>query len=188
MSAVHFVSADAPPDPCDVTHKCKFFTITLSKVCSDEVQRVANWHCITHGLEGAVLMEFNNKEAVVSATEWVIRHSKDYKALRHQGPPAEAFFGGEKADEALEKANALETLFLRQPIPGLMRLCWLTEEDEGVDDDLKMVMTNAGDFSSDGGVVRIVVQDGGEEVHHQRVAITSVVMPLTAEELFSHRR
>lgn len=135
-------------------------------------------------------MEFNSKEDVVHATEWVIRHSKEYKALRDQGPPTDAFFGGEKAHEALEKANALETLLLRQPICGLIRLAWLTEEDEVVrkDEDFKMVMTNAGDFSSDGGVVRIVVHDGGEEVQHQQVAITSVVMPLTAEELFPHKR
>ena len=90
----------------------------------------------------------------------------------------------------MEKANALDTLFLRQPISGLVRLCWLTQEDEVAqkDEDLKTVMTNVGDFSSDGGVVRVVVQDGGEEVQHQQVAITSVVMPLAAEELFPARR
>ena len=90
----------------------------------------------------------------------------------------------------MEKAVALDTLFLRQPISGLVRLCWLTEEDEVAqkEDELKSVMTNAGEFCSDGEVVRIAVQDGGEEVQHQQVAITSVVMPLTAEELFPHRQ
>ena len=47
MSAVHFVSADAPPDDCAVSRACKFLTLTLAKVCGDEVQRVANWHCMT---------------------------------------------------------------------------------------------------------------------------------------------
>ena len=87
MSAVHFVSADAPPDSCDVSRRCKFFTLTLSKVCSDEVQRVATWHCMTHGMEGAILMEFKSEKAVVDATEWLVRHSKEYKVLRDQGPP-----------------------------------------------------------------------------------------------------
>ena len=72
MSAVHFVSADAPSDSCEVIRRCKFFTLTLLKVCSDKVQRVANWHCMTHGLQGAILMEFESEMAVVDSTEWVI--------------------------------------------------------------------------------------------------------------------
>ena len=65
-------------------------------------------------------------------------------------------------------------------------LCWVTEQEEAAqqDEDFRSVVTNAGDFSSDGGVVRIVVEDGDEEVQHQQVAITSVVMPLAVEELF----
>ena len=49
-----------------------------------------NWLCMTHGMEGAIFMEFKSEKAVVEATEWVIRHSKEYKALRNQGPPTDA--------------------------------------------------------------------------------------------------
>ena len=189
MSAVHFVSADAPPDKCKVSRAAKFLTLTLAKVCSDEVQRVAHWQCMKHGWEGAIYIEFSNTEAVLGTAEWVVRHAKEYNALRDQGPPHEAFLGGDKADKALDKANALETLFLRQSLPGLLKLVWVTEEDEAAqqDEDFRAVMTNAGDFSSDGGVVRVVVQDGGEEVKHRRAGITSVIMPLSYEELHPTR-
>ena len=58
-------------------------------------------------------MVFNSKQAVVNTAEWVIRHSREYKAIRDQGPPFDAFLAGEKAHQALEKANALDTLFLQ---------------------------------------------------------------------------
>jgi len=44
-------------------------------------------------------------------------------------------------------------------------------------------VTNAGDMSSDGGVIRVIVVDGGVEIDGKEMAITSVIMPYTAEEL-----
>ncbi len=185
MSAVHFVSATAPSDQCRAAKAAKLLTSTLARTCGDEVQRIANWQCMEHGLEGAIVMRFIDTNAVTKATEWVIRHTKDYTALKNQGPPPDAWLGGEKAEKALRKANALEALFLGHTVPGLSDLSWVSEDDELVeqDEEFKAVVTNAGDMSSDGGVIRIIVVDGGVEIDGKEMAITSVIMPYTAEEL-----
>jgi hypothetical protein len=85
----------------------------------------------------------------------------------------------------LHKANALEALFLGHTVPGLSDLSWVSEEDELVerDEEFRAVVTNAGDMSSDGGVIRVIVVDGGVEIDGKEMAITSVIMPYTAEEL-----
>ncbi len=85
----------------------------------------------------------------------------------------------------MHKANALEALFLGHTVPGLSDLSWVSEEDELVerDEEFRAVVTNAGDMSSDGGVIRVIVVDGGVEIDGKEMAITSVIMPYTAEEL-----
>ncbi len=185
MSAVHFVSATAPSDQCKAAKAAKLLTSTLARTCGDEVQRIANWQCMEHKLEGAIVMKFVDTSAVTKATEWIIRHTKDYTALKNQGPSPDAWLGGERAEKALRKANALEALFFGHTVPGLSDLSWVSEEDELVerDEEFRAVVTNAGDMSSDGGVIRVSVVDGGAEIDGKEMAITSVIMPYTAEEL-----
>ncbi len=186
MSAVHFVSATAPSDQCRAAKAAKLLTSTLARTCGAEVQRIANWQCMDHRLEGAIVMRFVDTSAVTKATEWVIRHSKDYTALKLRGPPPDAWLGGERADKALRKANALEALFLGHTLPGLSDLSWVSEEDELVerDEEFTAVVTNAGIMSSNGGVIRVIVLDGGVEIDGKEMVITSVIMPYTAEELY----
>lgn len=71
MSAVHFVSATAPSDQCKAAKAAKLLTSTLARTCGDEMQRIANWQCMEHGLEGAIVMRFIDTNAVTKATEWV---------------------------------------------------------------------------------------------------------------------
>ena len=70
-------------------------------------------------------------------------------------------------------------------MPGLQEMKWVTEEDDLVaqDEEFKAVVTSVGIMSTDGGVVRIVLQDGGPDVDSQQIVITSVVIPLDYEEL-----
>lgn len=97
----------------------------------------------------------------------------------------EAYWGGPTADKALRKANELDVLFLRNKMPGLQEMKWVTEEDDLVaqDEDFKAVVTSVGIMSTDGAVVRVVVQDGGPDVDSQQIVITSVVIQLDYEEL-----
>ena len=64
MSAVHFVSATAPPDTSKASVAAKQLSEILARQCGSEVQRVASWQCINHGLEEAIVMTFTNTEAV----------------------------------------------------------------------------------------------------------------------------
>ena len=101
---------------------------------------------------------------------------------RDQGPPADAWLGGKNAEKTLRKAHALEAVFVNQPLPGLVDLSSVTEEDEIVkmDEEFKTVIVNAGDMSSDGGVVREFVQDDGQEIDGKEMVITLVHMNCTA--------
>ena len=96
-------------------------------------------------------------------------------------PPVstEAFDRTSAANKALNKANELETLFLRNKMPGLQEMKWVTEEDDAVaaDPELKALVTSVGDGTLDGGVIRIIVQNGGPDVNGQQVTLTSVIMP-----------
>lgn len=83
-----------------------------------------------HGLEEAPVMKFVDTDAVSKGSEWVITHQAAYTSLRDQGPSADAWLGGKSAEQALRKAHALEAVFVNQPLPGLVDLSWVTEEDE----------------------------------------------------------
>ena len=129
-----------------------------------------------HGLEEALVMKFVDTDAVSKGSESVITHKAAYTSLRDQGPSADAWLGGKSAEKALRKAHALEAVFLNQPLPGLVDLSWVTEEDEIVemDEEFEAVIINAGDMSSDGGVVRVLVQDCGQEIDGKEMVITLV--------------
>lgn len=90
-----------------------------------------------------------------------------------------AFDRTSATNKALNKANELETLFLRNKMPGLQEMKWVTEEDDAVaaDPEFKALVTGVGDGSLDGGVTRIIVQNGGPDVNGQQVIIKSVIMP-----------
>ncbi len=80
----------------------------------------------------------------------------------------------------------MEALFLGHTVPGLSDLTWVSEEDELVkqDEEFRAVVTNAGDMSSDGGVIKVIVVDGGVETDGKEMAVISVIMPYTAEKLY----